>query len=63
LTFEIGQMRLVGTTEGFAGTLSELPCAQHSVAPDDLAFAVDPHQIYGVEPQAWVDTKSGVCPE
>jgi hypothetical protein len=52
LTFGIRQMRLVSTTEGFAGSPGELPRAQHSVGFDDLAFAAGPHRIYGVEPRA-----------
>jgi hypothetical protein len=53
-------MRLVSTTEDFAGSLGELPRAQHSVGFDGLAFAVDPHRLYGVEPRAWVDTEREV---
>ena len=45
-------MKLVSTTEDFAGSLGELPLAQHSVGFDELAFAVDSHRLYGVEPRA-----------
>jgi hypothetical protein len=53
-------MRLVSTTEDFAGSLGEPPRVQHTVGFDDLAFTVDPHRPYGVEPRAWVDTKRKV---